>query len=385
MSDHMTTTQGTRDQGPGTRDMDRGRGSSQRRTAGPWALVPRLVVGATLLAGLLVPGTLAAQVKIKDLTIADATVPVRLVGYGLVTGLDGTGDLTIGGRSGGQTVLSVVNLLRRFDIEVPPAMLRTRNVAAVLVTAEVSPYLRPGGRFEVQVSSVGDARSLRGGVLWMTPLQPDVGAQPVATAQGPVLLSDGGGERDARVGGTTARIPTGGLLEGDLPRPATIASGTLLLREPDLATATRIAAAVDSALGQGVARVEDPGAVALTLPAGDGAGGPAAVLARIGELRVMPDRAARIVIDSRDGTVVAGGDLTVGAAVVSHAGITLAITPPDAGAAADTSGTVRVPVGASVQAVAAALHAAQTSAREIAAIFASLREVGALGAEVVVR
>ena len=349
----------------------------------------RRIVLAALATLALLPAALPAQVKIKDLTIADATIPVRLVGYGLVTGLDGTGDLTIGGRAGGQTVQSVVNLLRRFDIEVPAAMLRTRNVAAVLVTAEVSPYLRPGGRFEVQVSSVGDARSLRGGVLWMTPLQPDVGAQPVATAQGPVLLSDGGGDRDDRVVGTTARLPTGGLLEADLPRPAAIAQGTLLLREPDLATATRIAAAIDSAMGQGVARVEDPGAVALTLPAAaaGAAGGAAAALARIGELRVQPDRAARIVIDGRDGTVVAGGDLSVGAAVVRHAGITLAIAPPDAGGAAggDSSGTVRIPVGASVQAVASALHAAQSTPREIAAIFASLREVGAIGAEVVIR
>ena len=339
-----------------------------------------------VVAALLLASPLSAQVKIKDLVIADATVPVRLVGYGLVTGLDGTGDLTIGGRSGGQTVQSVVNLLRRFDIEVPPAMLRTRNVAAVLVTAEVSPYLRPGGRFEVQVASVGDARSLRGGVLWMTPLQPDVGAAPVATAQGPVLLSDGAGERDARLVMTSARLPQGGLLEADLPRPAAVASSTLMLKEPDLQTAIRIAAAVDQALGAGVATVQDPGAVALALPQAEG--GPTAALARIGELRVQPDRAARIVIDGRDGTVVAGGDVTVGAAVVSHAGITLAIagaTDPAPPPGAEPAGSVRVVAGTSVQTIAAALHAAQSTPREIAAIFASLREVGALAAEVVIR
>ena len=344
-------------------------------------------IALLLLGALLAPAALTAQVRIRDLTIADATVPVRLVGYGLVTGLDGTGDLTIGGRAGGQTVQSVVNLLRRFDIEVPPAMLRTRNVAAVLVTAEVSPYLRPGGRFEIQVASVGDARSLRGGVLWMTPLQPDVGAAPVATAQGPVLLSEAGVDRDARVVETTARIPTGGLLEQELPRPAAIAANRLLLKEPDLATATRIAAAIDSALGAPVATVVDPGAVALALPEG-AAGGPAVTLARIGDVLVQPDHASRIVIDGRDGTVVAGGNIAVGAAVVSHAGITLAIMSPDDAAppaTAGAAGPVRVPIGTSVQAVAAALHAAQSTPREIAAIFASLREVGALGAEVVVR
>lgn len=362
----------------------RGRGESRAR-----AISIALLLGVALLA----PARPAlAQVKIKDLVIADATIPVRLVGYGLVTGLDGTGDLTIGGRSGGQTVQSVVNLLRRFDIEVPPALLRTRNVAAVLVTAEVSPFLRAGGRFEVQVSSMGDARSLRGGVLWMTPLVPDVGAQPVATAQGPMLLSDGGDERDTRLVATTARIPQGGLLEADLPRPAAVASNVLHLREPDLMTASRIAAAIDSAFGATVARIEDPGSVSLVLPAD--AAGPALAMARIGELRVRPDRIARLVIDGRDGTVVAGGEMTVGAAVVSHSGITLTIVDGGVGAGgvgaedlggAPLRGDVRVPTGTSVQQVAAALHAARSTPREIAAIFASLREVGAIGAEVVIR
>lgn len=354
----------------------------------PRMLPPRMLglamLGLAMLALALPTTPAGAQVKIRDLVIADATVPVRLMGYGLVTGLDGTGDLTIGGRAGGQTVQSVVNLLRRFDIEVPPALLRTRNVAAVLVTAEVSPYLRAGGRFEVAVSSVGDARSLRGGVLWMTPLVPDVGAQSVATAQGPVLISDGGDERDTRLVATTARIPQGGLLEDDLPRPTAVASSVLHLREPDLMTASRIAAVIDSTLGEGVARIEDPGSVALTLPAG--AEPPALLMARIGELRVLPDRAARLVIDGRDGTVVAGGDMAVGPAVVSHAGLTLSIV---AGGMADGGapmrGDVRVPAGTSVQQVAAALHAAQSTPREIAAIFASLREVGAIGADVVIR
>ena len=361
-----------------------------RTGRGLWAMrqaVPALLA-ALLLALAAAPRVAAAQIKIKDLVIADAAVPVRLLGYGLVTGLDGTGDLTIGGRSGGQTVQSVVNLLRRFDIEVPPALLRTRNVAAVLVTAEVSPYLRAGGRFEVQVASMGDARSLRGGVLWMTPLVSDVGAAPVATAQGPVLLSDGGDERDTRLVATTARIPQGGLLEGEMARPVAIASNTLHLREPDLATATRIAAAIDSAFGARVSHVEDPGSVALALPADSAAGGAALAMARIGELRVIPDRASRLVIDGRDGTVVAGGDMTVGPAVVSHAGLTLIIEgsgATGAPAGAPLRGDVRVPAGTSVQQVAAALHAAQSTPREIAAIFASLREVGALGAEVVIR
>ena len=257
-------------------------------------------------------------------------------------------------------------------------------MAAVLVTAEVSPYLRPGGRFEIHVSSLGDARSLRGGVLWMAPLVPDAGADPVATAQGALLLSEGVGGRDGYVVETTARIPAGGVLEGDLPRPAFASVSRLLLREPELGTATRIAAAINASLGGGSASVEDPGSVALALAGEDRAGD----LARISELLVQPDRPARVVIDGRDGTVVAGGGLTVGEATVSHGAVTLSIGEGDAAAAGGglaTPGDIRVPSGTSVQQVAAALYAVQTPPAEVAAIFESLRAIGAIAAEVSIR
>ncbi|HEX7019209.1 MAG TPA: flagellar basal body P-ring protein FlgI, partial [Gemmatimonadaceae bacterium] len=172
------------------------------------------------------------MIRLRDLTIEDKAIPVRLMGYGLVVGLDGTGDRVLGARSGGMTVTSVVNLLRRFDVQVPPEVLRMRNVAAVLVTAEVSPYLRPGGRFEVHVSSLGDARSLRGGVLWMTPLLSDVGGQSMASAQGSVLMSETGANRTFGAIENSARIPSGGLLEGELPHAAFASTSKLLLREP---------------------------------------------------------------------------------------------------------------------------------------------------------
>ncbi|MCC7324588.1 MAG: flagellar basal body P-ring protein FlgI, partial [Gemmatimonadaceae bacterium] len=267
----------------------------------------RRLLCLTLLAatGFSARAAFAQGVPIRDLVIDDQGVPLRLVGYGLVTGLSGTGDNTNSGRSAQQTVQSVANLLRRFDVIVPPELLRTRNVAAVLVTAEVSPYLRPGGRFEVQVASVGDARSLRGGVLWMTPLIAEVGGKPLATAQGQLYVD----EQDAvrrRVGYSSAsgRISAGGLLEVDLPRPQFAAASRLILREPDIGLAARIAAVVDSVVGQGTAKVEDPGAI--TIAAKDsGGGGPAAVLAKIRDLKVEVARVARIVIDQRQGTVVA--------------------------------------------------------------------------------
>lgn len=327
-----------------------------------------------------------AEARIRDLTTAEGVLPVRLMGYGLVVGLDGTGDRAIGGQSGGQTVQSVINMLRRFDIEVPPALLRMRNVAAVLVTAEVSPYLRAGGRFEIQVASMGDARSLRGGVLYMTPLVGDPGGPSLATAQGPLLVSEGGSAtRYAPTIETSARIPAGGLLEANLPRPTLNASSSrLFLREPDLGTASRIASAINGQLGDTVATVEDEGSVMLALPAGAER---AAALTKVLELAVRPDVKPRLVIDGKDGTVVIGGDLTVGPASVSHGGVTLSIgdAPTEPATTNDTPGNVRMAIGTPVQKVASALHAVQTPPQEIAAIFAALRDVGAITAEVIIR
>ncbi|MCC6316097.1 MAG: flagellar basal body P-ring protein FlgI [Gemmatimonadaceae bacterium] len=327
----------------------------------------------------------AQAVPIRDLVVDHQAVPVRLVGYGIVTGLSGTGDNAFAGRGSQHTVQSVANLLRRFDIIVPPELLRTRNVAAVLVTAEASPYLRPGGRFDVQVSSVGDARSLRGGVLWMTPLVAEAGGKAMATAQGELLVDDTDVAR-RRVGfaAASAKLANGGLLEVDLPRPQFTASSTLILRQPDIGVAARMAAVIDSVMGKETARVEDPGAVTLTL--GDSAGGPAAALARIRDLKVEIQRVARIVIDQRSGTVVAGGDLTLGPGMVSVGGLALSI----GAASADTStqgppGQVRVPTGATVQQLAAALHAVRTPPQQVALVFEALRNVGALSAEVIAR
>ena len=247
------------------------------------------------------------DVKILELTSPEGALPVRLVGYGLVIGLDGTGDRAIGGQSAGQTVQSVINILRRFNIEVPADLIRMRNVAAVLVTAEVSPFLRSSGRFEVHVSSMGDARSLKGGVLYMTPLVADPNGPPLATAQGSLLVSEGGATtRYSTTIETSARIPTGGLLEADLPRPTIAATSRLLLREPDLGTASRIAAAINGAFGDKTAVVEDEGSVQVTLA---DSMVKATAYTRIRELSIKPERAPRLVIDGKDGTVV---DTTVG-------------------------------------------------------------------------
>jgi flagellar P-ring protein precursor FlgI len=348
-------------------------------------LARAVTVGLLLAIAMLVLAAAASsqETRVKDLTVRGGDVPFRLVGYGLVTGLDGTGDRVVGSFSAGHTVRSVANLLRRFDVEVPEHMLRTRNVAAVLVTSEVSPYLRPGGRFDVHVSSVGDATSLRGGVLWMTPLQAGPNAPMVATAQGALLVSEGFAPRGGNPIETTVTLPSGGLLEQALPAAAFAVAPVLYLREPDLQTAIRIADAVNAAIGQGAATVDDPGSVTLQLGA-DPAASAVVQLAQIGELTVERARRARVIIDARAGTVIAGGDIRIGEAVVSHGAMTLAI-----GGAPATDppvpGDLRIQAGATVQDVAGALHAVAAPPESIGAVFESLREVGALTAEVTVR
>lgn len=346
----------------------------------------RQVVSGTFLAMFALAASVTVAVgqeaRISDLTIREGDIPMRLVGYGLVVGLDGTGDRVSGGLSAGHTVRSVANLLRRFDVEVPENMLRTRNVAAVLVTAETSGYLRPGGRFDIHVASVGDATSLRGGILWITPLQFGPGADPVATAQGPLMVSDPD-YRDSRTVQTTAILPGGGLLERALPVRNFNGTSVLYLKDPDLVTASRIASTIVDALGAGSAVVDDPGSVSLTL-ASDSTTVLAEQFALIGELMVIRARPARVIIDARGGTVIAGGNISIGEAVVSHQSMTLVIggSPPEN---APALGDLRMDVGVTVQDVAAALHGVAAPPSAVAAVFQALREVGALTAEITIR
>lgn len=333
-----------------------------------WALLGLLVAGAGH----------GATARVGELTRHVGDVPRRIVGYGLVTGLDGTGDRSLGRASAGSpSVRAVANLLRRFQIEVPAEQLRLRDVAAVLVTAEVSPWLRPGGRFDVQVSALGDATSLRGGTLWITPLVTDPGQPAIATAQGSILVASSSDDRaTAFVRVNSGRVPAGGVLEVEQELP--VSEPRLLLQEPDLRTANQLVEAIDAAFGAGTATLEDAGAITLKVPAGRPA---ARWLAAVDTVTVRPPEVARVIIDARDGTVVAGGDLRVAAAVVSRGGVTLQI----GGAGASGEGLVKVAADASVQEVAAGLHAAGAQGADIAAVFESLRAAGALRAQVVVR
>lgn len=271
-----------------------------------------------------------ADVRIKDITAPIGPRDYQLVGYGLVIGLQGTGDTM---RNAPFTEQSTSALLDRMGVNVRPNnSMRTRNVAAVMVTAALPPFASWGATIDVTVSSMGDATSLMGGTLVLTSLTGLDGAV-YAIAQGPIAVSGfaAQGQNETLTHGvaTVGRIPNGGTIEREPPRPAVSTDGrlTLQLRNPDYATAVRIADAVNTFARQRyrapIARERDDRSVLLALPKGMHA---TRLLAEIGALRVAVETPARVVIDERTGTVVIGADVQISPVAVTHGGLTIRIT-----------------------------------------------------------
>ncbi len=279
-----------------------------------------------LLACLAVPAT--AAVRIKDVAQLEGLRDNQLIGYGLVIGLQGTGDTL---RNAPFTEQSLQSMLDRLGINVRSVSLRTRNVAAVLVTADLPPFMNRGSRIDVTVSSLGDAPSLLGGTLVMTPMS---GADGVvhAMAQGAVAVtgSASAGQAESYSQGvpTTGRIPNGATIEvPNQSRPGDIGPMTLNLKNPDFETAVRIVDAINAftlkRFGMKTAQERDFRSVALTLPRGLG---PTRFMAAIGDILVEPDTAARVIVDSRTGTIVIGQDVQISTVAVTHGNLTVRIT-----------------------------------------------------------
>lgn len=329
----------------------------------------------------------------------------QLVGYGVVTGLNGTGD----DMTAPFAQHSLRALLRRLGVQADARQLRLKNVAAVLVTATLPPFSRSGSRLDVTVSSIGNAKSLRGGVLVQTPLR-GADRHTYAVAQGPLLVggfSASGASGSSVLEGTTttARLPAGALVEREVPTElAKDGLLTLVLREPGFATAARVVTAVDGALGKGAATAVDGGAVRVKLT-GDAARDPVSALARMSAVTVDPVAVARVVVNERTGTIVAGGDVRLMPVAIAQGGITISVreTPRVSQPEAFAGGTTQVvpdsevePVeqgagmtfvnGATTLAdVAQALSALGVTPRELGSILQALRTAGALRAEVVVQ
>ncbi|MBI5070226.1 MAG: flagellar basal body P-ring protein FlgI [Deltaproteobacteria bacterium] len=380
--------------------------SSAPAGLGAASVVALLVLGAALLL-LALPAR--GAVRIKELADVQGVRDNELFGYGLVVGLAGTGD----SERVFFTQQSVAGMLGRLGVRVEPRDVRARNVAAVMVTARLPGFARPGAHLDVTVASLGNARSISGGLLLVTPLTAADG-QVYAVAQGPVqaggYAAGASGSSVSKNTPTTGRVPGGGTVErGVVPR----LEGPLLLalRRPDFTTATRVAASVNAALGDGAARAIDPAAIEITPPADQP--DVVALLARVEALEVEADGRARVVISERTGTVVAGERVRIRPVAVAHGGLQVAIAstplvsqpspfstgrPGQAGAAAGGARTVversavptateesrqavALPATASVEDLARALNALGATARDLVSILQAMKAAGALDAE----
>lgn len=362
-----------------------------------------------ILVGLIIAGLCAPQaaraVRIRDLAHFEGVRDNQLVGYGLVMGLDGTGDR----RTTGFTLRSMSTLLESMGITLSPDEIAVRNVAAVMVTATLPPFARPGGRVDVTVASIGDASSLRGGILIQTPLEAADG-KVYAVAQGPLLVggyaAEGPGGASVRQNlVTVGRIPDGAIIERaveySLPSEGNI---HLVLNRPDFTTVQRVAQAVNR-ITLGGAWALDAATVRIDLGMVQGLSA-VELMAQIGELDVDPGTPARVVINERTGTIVAGGDVRLLPVAIAHGSLTIQVasetdvympepfSPPGTTPVAaprsdiivsDQEGAFIATRGTStLEELARALNLLGVTPRDVIAIFQALKEAGALEAELVI-
>lgn len=345
-------------------------------------------------------GSASATVRVKDLVDIQGVRVNQLVGYGLVVGLEGTGD----GKSMAFTRQSMSSMLEKMGITIPPGSVGVDNVAAVMVTATLPAFARPGARLDCTVSSLGDADSLYGGTLILTPLRGADG-NVYAVAQGPVSI--GGFSAGGVAGRVQKNFPTVGRVAGgalvERQSPSTMMDGnslSLSLRNPDFTTALRISRAIDQALWDGVSRAVDSGTVQMTVPERFRENLVELVTA-VENLTVTPDAPAKVVVNERTGTVVIGQDVRVSTIAIAHGnlsievreqfdvsqpmpfsrGETVVIPGTDLAVKEESRQLFVMEQGVSITDLVRALNALGVSPRDLITIFQALRASGALKAE----
>ncbi|WP_027389119.1 flagellar basal body P-ring protein FlgI [Chrysiogenes arsenatis] len=325
------------------------------------------------------------SVAIKDLTDIQGVRSNQLIGYGLVVGLDGTGD----GNGTGFTTQSLTNMLSRMGITSDANEVKVKNVASVMVTASLPPFVRPGAKIDITVSSLGDATSLEGGTLLLTPLSAPNG-EVFAVAQGQITIggfnAGGGGGGAQKNHSTSGRISNGALVERELGFELTgRESITLLLKQPDFTTADNIRRAIESVYGFGVAQTNSSGAIDVIIPANhqrDITG----FIAGMTNLQVDRGNSGKIVINEKTGTIVVGADVRIGPVAISHGNLNVQIAPPvnedgEPVGAGRNDRLIMMDGNVGIGAVVEALNRMGVSPRDLIAIIQAIKHAGALSGE----
>ena len=361
------------------------------------------IVGAAIAAA---PMPVMAFSRVKDLVDVEGIRDNMLVGYGLVVGLNGTGDSL---KNAPFTQQSIQTMLERLGVNTRGQTMQTKNVAAVMVTASLPAFAGQGSRIDVSVSAMGDAKNLQGGTLLVTPLLGADG-QVYAVSQGPVATGGFSAQGDAssvtRGVPTAGRISNGAIVEKETGFTlASMNSLKLSLRNPDLTTATRIAGAVNSYLGSKIALASDPSNVVLAMPA-NYPGGVMGLLTDIEQVKVDPDQPAKVIIDENSGVIVMGADVRISTVAIAQGNLTIKVqeTPQVSQPApfSNTGETVEVPrtsiqiddskgnkmtvlhPGVSLQSVVDGLNALGVGPRDIISILQAIKAAGALQADITV-
>ena len=364
-------------------------------------------VAAALLSLLLaaaVLGAANASSRIKDIVQFEGVRENMLVGYGLVVGLNGTGDTLVDGQFTKQSLKSMLN---RLGVKPTDAGLDSKNVAAVMVTAVLPPFARQGSRIDVTVSALGDAKSLLGGTLLVTPVLGADG-EVYAVAQGQLAVggfaASGAAETIVKGVPTSARIASGAIVEREVGfEMANMESVTLSLRNPDFTTARRVAQAINAFLGTAAARPSDPTTVHIEVP-DSYRGNVVNLLTDIEQLRVEPDQLARVIIDEQSGIIVMGENVRISTVAIAQGNLTIRITETEQvsqpGPFANVGATTTVPrteievteseerrlgvvnAGVTIQELVNGLNALGIGPRDMITILQAVKAAGALQAEI---
>ncbi len=349
----------------------------------------------------------SAQVRIKDVSKVQGLHDTQLIGYGLVVGLDGTGD----GTRTMFTVQSILNMLKNIGIEVSTSRIRVKNVAAVMITSTIKPFMKKGSRIDVTVSSLGDAKSLVGGTLLMSPLQ-DTQGDIFAIAQGAVstgsykFVSDFRQNSRTKNHASVGSIPDGAIIQKEVTTNELSREVLKLeLANPDFSSAVAVSNAINKNFGTNIAQTADAATIDVNVPANFKNGGKFfEFISKVENTRFIPEQKARVVLNEKTGTIVAGGNVTISEIAVTHGGITVEVKksqlisqppPLTLGNTEIVNSTEQkieekkpqmVVLGptTNVSELAIALNKLGVTSRDVIAIFQAIKQAGALQAELIV-